>query len=53
MVCMRANFISEHIDHKTFKTMTEKNPHDNTFKTIYADVNKCSILLNVFYCTPS
>lgn len=54
MVCMCANFISEHIDHKPFKTMAEKKtPHDNTFKTISADVNKCSILLNVFYCSPS
>lgn len=53
MVCICANFISGHIDHKTFKRMAEKNPHDNTFKTISADVNKCSILLNVFYCSPS
>lgn len=37
MVCICANFISGHIDHKTFKTMAEKkNPHDNAFKTISA-----------------
>lgn len=61
MVCICANFISGHIDHKTFKRMAEKTPHDNTFKTISAAVISGQLsfmyfivlLVNIFlsFCT--